>query len=554
MSEYEERTTENELLAVSGEMITRLVQRADAALVLTDETGEVRFANPLAEKLLGRGKDGLIGTRLSVKKGESEQVRVAMQDGESPPQHVEISVITSEWEGQLGRLLVVQDINLRQKKESALAHDAMHDTLTGLPNRALFLDRLERCIRGRSRKTDVDSAVMFLDLDNFKFVNDSLGHQAGDDLLIQASARLLEAVRATDTVARFGGDEFAVLLEELKQPGIVISIAERILTALRTPFQLADGPAEISGSIGMVMLGEKHDNAEKLLEVSDAAMYAAKADGKGQWRFFDGDLEERQKTRIRYQSHMVRALESNQFRVHYQPIISLDTGTVSGAEALVRWQHPEDGMLSPGVFIPIAEEVGLADQIDWWVFQTTCLQLTEWRLHVEQAGLTVAVNLSANAFLRTELPERIGAELARLDLAPSALHVEIVESGIMKNIARARTTLKAMRDLGIKLSLDDFGTGYSSLSHLREFPLDAVKVDRSFVSRIGHGKEDLEIVRAIVELGHNLGLKVVAEGVEDEEQLKILRELGCDFCQGYFFSPPLAAPEFFSLVSTNPSW
>ena len=340
----------------------------------------------------------------------------------------------------------------------------------------------------------------------------------------------------------------------MKQTGIVISISERILAALETPFELNGKPAEVSCSIGAVLLNESYSSADKVLQDVDAAMYAAKAEGKGQWRFFDGSLEDRQKTRIRYQSHMVRALEGDEFRVHYQPIVSLTTGGIIGAEALVRWRHPEDGLLSPGKFIPIAEEVGLADQIDWWVFKRTCQQLTEWRGHVEQAGLTVAVNLSSNAFLRTDLTRRVKAELERLHLEPSALHVEIVEAGIKNNIERARTTLNDLRGLGLRMSLDDFGTGYSSLSHLREFPLDAVKIDRTFISRVTEEEKDLEIVRAIAQLGHNLGLKVVAEGIETEEQLRIVRELGCDSGQGYYFSEPLAAPEFFAFISRNPTW
>jgi len=523
-------------------------------MILTDENGFVRFANPLAERLLDEEGEGLVGNRFTLVRGDTDRVQVSVQRGEAEPQHLEISVISSEWEGQPARLLVVQDIDLLKEEQDALAHGAMHDKLTNLPNRALFLDRLEHCLSARERKPDVSSAVLFLDLDRFKYVNDSLGHHCGDILLQQASERLLECVRKTDTVARFGGDEFAVLLEDMKQTGIVISISERILAALETPFDLEGKQADVSCSIGAVLLNEGYQDPDKVLQDVDAAMYAAKAEGKGQWRFFDGTLEDRQKTRIRYQSHMVRALENDEFRVHYQPIVSLQSGKVTGAEALVRWHHPEDGLLSPGKFIPIAEEVGLADQIDWWVFKQTCQQLTDWHQHVEQAGLTVAVNLSSNAFLRTDLTERVKAEFERLELEPSALHVEIVEAGIMKNVDRSRATLNDLRGLGLRMSLDDFGTGYSSLSHLREFPLDAVKIDRTFVSRVNEGQKDLEIVRAIVQLGHNLGLQVVAEGIETEEQLRVVRELGCDSGQGYYFSPPMAAAEFFEFISVDPTW
>jgi diguanylate cyclase (GGDEF)-like protein/PAS domain S-box-containing protein len=442
----------------------------------------------------------------------------------------------------------------RKTFEDRLAYQAQHDPLTGLPNRLLFVEFLTLAL-ARSQRRQSTSAVLFLDLDRFKVVNDSLGHDAGDELMVNLSTRLCAAVRPGDTVARFGGDEFTVLCDDLS-PGDArnqaIDVARRLLEVIEAPIQLNGEDQHLSASIGIALAGPA-DTPETLLRDADAAMYRAKADGKGRWELFDEAMRSSTRSRLETENALHRALERDELRVFYQPIVELDGGTCSGAEALVRWQHPDRGLVAPDAFIELAEETGLIVPIGAWVLEEACRQLVVWTANGQVTpGFTMAINLSARQLAQSDLVDRVADALERTGAPPAQVCLEITESVLM-----AETTIEAidaLRALGVRLSIDDFGTGYSSLGYLRRFPVDSIKVDRSFVDGLGTEAEDSAIVAAVVGLGHALGLSVVAEGVETELQLAELGGLGCDRAQGFFFSPPQPADVFASVVANSRHW
>jgi diguanylate cyclase (GGDEF)-like protein/PAS domain S-box-containing protein len=442
----------------------------------------------------------------------------------------------------------------RKTFEDRLAYQAQHDPLTGLPNRVLFVEFLTLAL-ARSQRRQTTSAVLFLDLDRFKNVNDSLGHDAGDELMKQLSTRLCAAVRPGDTVARFGGDEFTVLCDDLSLTGAreqAIDVAQRLLEVIEAPIQLAGEDQHLSASIGIAIAGHG-DSPETLLRDADAAMYRAKADGKGRWACFDEAMRSSARSRLETENALHRALERKELRIFFQPIIGLTDGACSGAEALVRWQHPERGLVAPDAFIDLAEETGLIVPIGQWVLEESCRQLMEWRANGQVSEeFTIAVNLSARQLAQSDLVAQVAAALKRTGAPPGRICLEITESVLM-----AETTIDAihaLRALGVRLSIDDFGTGYSSLGYLRRFPVDSVKVDRSFVNGLGVEAEDTAIVTAVVGLGHALGLSVVAEGVETELQLRQLCDLGCDRAQGFLFAPPQPADVFASVIASSRRW
>jgi diguanylate cyclase (GGDEF)-like protein len=429
-----------------------------------------------------------------------------------------------------------------QESKEHFRHAAFHDSLTDLPNRSLFSDYLKLAIERSKRQSDYLFAVLFLDLDRFKYINDSLGHSYGDQLIIEITKRLQQCLRQVDTVSRFGGDEFAILLDGIKDPSDAIRVAEKIQHELTRPFELGGHEAFTSASIGIALSTAGYDQPDYILRDADTAMYRAKDAGKACYELFDLEMHSRAVIRMRLENDLRRALERNEFCVYYQPIMSVQTERLSGFEALVRWQHPERGLVSPQQFIPIAEETGLIVPLGSWILEEACRQMQEWHLqHPANRTLTMNVNLSSKQLIQSGLVQEVKAILQKTGLPARSLKLEITESVVMENAELATNMLKQLSDLNVHLCIDDFGTGYSSLSYLHRFPVDTLKIDRSFVNRIEEKDENVEIVRTIATLARNLGMEVVAEGVESQDQLACLKALNCEYAQGYLFSRPLTA-------------
>ena len=438
------------------------------------------------------------------------------------------------------------------------------DPLTGLPNRLLFIDRLGRLIRHSQRHKDHLFAVLFLDLDGFKMINDSLGHLIGDQLLVGVATRLEKCLRSSDTVARLGetftvarlgGDEFTILLDDLKEPADANRAAERLMKALAPPFVLAGKEIFTSISIGIAMSNTAYEEPEDLLRDADTAMYRAKSLGKARFEVFDADMRASVMARLQLETDMRRALERHEFRNVYQPIVALDSGRIVGFEALMRWQHPTRGMIGPEEFIFVAEETGLIRDLGWWSLREACRQMSTWRTRSKAyLDLTMSVNVSAKQLLQPHLVDEMTKLLREMALPPEALKLEITESAVMADPAAAAEMLQQIKSLGVRLAIDDFGTGYSSLSYLHRFPLDTLKIDRSFISGAADGNEGMEIARTIMPMAKNLRLDVVAEGVETIEQVGLLRRLQCKYAQGYYFSKPLAPEEVPPLLAEEPTW
>ncbi len=445
------------------------------------------------------------------------------------------------------------DITERKRAEQQLLYDAFHDGLTGLSNRTLFLDRLESALKRKRRIRDSLFAVIYLDLDRFKIINDSLGHNAGDKVLIETARRLEANLRHGDTVARWGGDEFVILaedLEDLRQAEMIIS---RIQKQLMVPFNVGDQEVIVTSSAGITSSDLAHyEKPAEMLRDADAAMYKAKNQGRDQYAIFSPAMHHEALAVLQLEADLRKALEMGEFRLHYQPIVSLADGRVAAVEALVRWQHRERGLVPPGEFIPLAEETGLIVPLGQWIFENACLQVDRWR----QQGLgpfKVAVNVSARQFWQQDFVEMIAQALKRSRLEPGWFDLEITEGVIVQNTEVAVEMLTQLKEIGVNLSLDDFGTGYSSLNYLHKFPIDILKIDRSFVDLIGGNlnENDTEIVQAIITLAHNMNIQVVAEGVERFEQLFMLQQMGCEFAQGFFFSRPVDGEQMTAFVGKH---
>jgi diguanylate cyclase (GGDEF)-like protein len=446
-------------------------------------------------------------------------------------------------DGVAQRVIGLQtDVSAQVRSEQRLQYEALHDSLTGLPNRTLFIDRLEHVFARAVRRQETSFAVLFFDVDRFKNVNDSLGHLVGDRLLCAISGRLEGILRPSDTVARFGGDEFVVLIEDLVDIQSATAVAQRIQQEFRTPFDLAGTEVFASVSIGIAVWSERYSRPDELLRDADTAMYRAKAMGRNRFIVFDEEMHRRAVASLRLENDLRRALERNEFKVYYQPIVNLQRGKISGFEALVRWHHPTRGLVSPAEFVPLAEEIGLIIPIDRWVLGEACQQLRSWQSEFrDQPPLTVNVNVSSFQFMQSDLITQIDHTLRKTGLYGRSLNLEITESVIMEDAGHASAMLQQLKSLDIGICIDDFGTGYSSLSYLRRFDIDALKVDRSFVSRMLSGGESLEIVRTIISLAANLGKRTVVEGVETAIEYELVRSMGADQIQGYFFSPPVSA-------------
>lgn len=521
--------------------------------------GVILNANRSFEAMFGHAEGGLLGAdifalfhedsaRLFRRELDSGRVlELAGRSAQGAEVHVEASTRACLYHGDPAYVTAVRDVTRRRQDEDVVRRQAWYDALTGLPNRILFLDRLEHALR-QAQRDGRRVAVLFLDLDRFKMVNDSLGHAAGDQLLQAASGRLQGLLRKGDTVARLGGDEFTVLLEDAAVGGDAQTVARKVVEALSQPFTLAGQEVHIGSSVGVAFYPDHAGDAERLLRLADMAMYRAKKDGRGQVCVYSEALESRQEKRLDRENELRRAIEQRQFVLWYQPQVELATGRVVGAEALLRWQHPQRGLLTPEEFIPLAEESRLIVPLGEWVLHHTCAQAAAWSGIRGGVSLSVAVNLSAWQLHKRSLVKTVEAALAASGLPPGRLELEITETVAMRNPA---LTLEMLRDFaarGVRLSLDDFGKGYSSLNYLKEFPVHAIKVDQGFVAGLPQEPKDAAIVRAMLALAHNLGLRCLAEGVEKPEQLAFLRQEGCDLAQGYLFSRPVPAPEFGALI------
>ena len=450
------------------------------------------------------------------------------------------------------RVASLTDITELKDAERQIYFQAFHDTLTHLPNRALFIEHLSMAIKRAKRRQDYYFAVIYLDIDRFKLVNDSLGHGAGDDLLVAFAGRIRESLRDTDILARLGGDEFVILLEDIEESQYASCIAERLQQALRKAFNVQGKEVFAPASFGVVLNTQEYDQPEAIIRDADAAMYHAKESGRAQVKLFDRKLHEKAQHLLQQETDLRNAVHMNQFQNHYQPIVRLDTASLVGFEALIRWSHPEMGMVYPGTFIPTAEETGLIIPITRLTIEQACRDLQEWQAQLgSRLELTVSVNISSRHFLQPSLFDDVREVLAKCDLPPHHLKLEITETALMEDSEETVRLAQRLKDFGIRLVIDDFGTGYSSLSYLQRLPIDTLKVDRSFISKI-HEKPDSNrnIVEAIISLAHKLDMTVVAEGIETPEQYAILIDMGCELGQGYLFSRPIQKAEVVRLLGT----
>jgi len=446
---------------------------------------------------------------------------------------------------------VLADASERHTADEALRHRVLHDALTGLPNRLSFVESLQEALR-RATASGSPVGILFLDLDHFKRINDSIGHHAGDELLRAVAPRLRAHLRPGDVVARFGGDEFGILVDRLADEGEAVAIAERVAGAFTEPYSMGGADHFLTASVGIAVArpsGPEPVDAELLIRDADAAMYRAKERGRGRCELFDAEMRAGAVRRLEVERELRHALERQQLELHYQPVIALASGEVVALEALVRWRHPERGLLDPDEFVPIAEESGLIEPIGRWVQETACRQVLDWHsLHPDRRPLDVAVNLSVRQVAHRDLAASVAEILARTGLEPVNLRLEVTESALVEESATAIATLEALSEIGVRLVLDDFGTGYSSLAYLNRFPFDALKIDRSFIDGLGIEQERTAIVEAVIGMARALSLDAIAEGVESEVQLSELRRLGCDFAQGHLFAPPQAPQELTRLL------
>ena len=449
----------------------------------------------------------------------------------------------------IGAVIVFRDVSVARALSLQISHLAQHDILTDLPNRTLLNDRLTQAI-GLTRRHGERLAVLFLDLDGFKHVNDSLGHVIGDQLLQATSRRLTTCVRGSDTVSRQGGDEFVVLLPEIRHADDAAASAQKILTALAAAHDIANNDLQITASIGVSIYPDDGEDAEALLKCADTAMYYAKESGRNNYQFFKPEMNVRAVERQRIEAGLRRALDRNEFVLHYQPTVNLETGAMTGAEALIRWMHPDRGLIHPIEFVRIAEACGLIVPIGQWVLRGACAQARAW-IDKGQRPVTVAVNISAVEFRHPDFLDNVCKVLKDTGLAPRYLELELTESSLMQHPDSSAPVLQALKDMGIQIAIDDFGTGYSSLSYLRRFPIDVLKIDQSFVREISADPVGTSIVCAVIGMGKSLGHRIIAEGVETREQLAFLQGQRCGEGQGYYFSRPVVADEFAKLLDTG---
>jgi diguanylate cyclase (GGDEF)-like protein/PAS domain S-box-containing protein len=560
-------------LRASEQRFRSLVQNASDVTVILDARGVATYISPAADRVWGRCPEKLPDTAMidfvhpdDRTAAQVHFTEVVRQSGLTLSTEMRLAHADGSWRdfevvatnlldqpSVAGVVATYRDVTERKAFERELRHLAFHDPLSELPNRALFLDRLERAL-ARAERRGNSVAVLFLDLDDFKVVNDSLGHQAGDLLLQEVAVRLRNCLRPEDTAARLGGDEFAVLLEEVADQAEALAIAERIHSAMRMPVELAGRAVIIGLSIGVELSTPEDSRADELLRRADLALYRAKADGKGGYAVFDPSLETHALERLEIESDLRQALDRNELQLLYQPILMLDNGRVGEVEALLRWNHPRRGLVSPVTFIPVAETTGLIVPIGQWVLEEACRQLREWQIeYPTHPPLVMSVNLSGRQFQHPGLVADVARTIAASGINPQCLKLEITESVLMRDVETAVNTCVALKELGVQLAIDDFGTGYSSLGQLKRLPFDTLKIDRSFVDGLGRDEQDMAIVRSVVTLAKTLSLSVTAEGIETPLQEAHLRSLGCERGQGFLFARPQAPEAISPLLADPPS-
>ncbi|MEP7054980.1 MAG: EAL domain-containing protein [Actinomycetota bacterium] len=548
-----------ELVRVEHELRTLLEASPDPVVRLDRDLRHV-YVNPMAARLmglpeaeivghtnreLGRPAGGIDAWETTVRRVfdtgmPSEQESAHVVEGERLFLHSRLVPVVGDDGLVSGVLVASRDLTARKLAEEAFAHQALHDPLTGLANRVLLLDRVEHALTRLERNPGV-VALLFLDLDRFKVVNDSLGHAAGDTVLQELASRLMATARRGDTVARLGGDEFVVLCESQPTDDLIRVLAERIGRALAKPFTVSGRDISMSASIGIATTRDWAERAEDLVRDADAAMYQAKERGRGRYEFFDAAVRDRANARLDIEAGLIQALERGEFHLVYQPLICLEDNTITGLEALIRWEHPERGPLSPAEFIPVAEDSRLIVPIDRWVLDEACRQIVAW--NAERPGrppLTMAVNISGRQLGEPDVVEAVAAVLQKHGLDPALLCLEVTETAMLQEVELAQGVFERLAAMGVQLALDDFGTGYSSLGHLQRFPVNILKIDRSFVERMHEGNDGSAIVAAVTAMARALGMKTVGEGIETAEQLAGLSDLGCDDGQGYLLARPAA--------------
>ncbi|WP_374481646.1 putative bifunctional diguanylate cyclase/phosphodiesterase [Zoogloea sp.] len=575
-TEVEKHARSEALLRETTSLQRAILDCAEYAIVYTDSNGIIRVLNPAAERLFGHSAESLVGLETPLvfhtaediarwtlahrgngfaalaeeasasNNPEPREINLRRRDGSIFPANIAISVVRDGKRQVRGYLGIIADITQRRAAESRIRHLAHYDNLTSLPNRTLLNEHLSEAI-GQAAKLQRGVAVLFTDLDRFKFVNDTLGHQAGDQLLLLVAQRLRACVRDGDLVARTGGDEFVVVLGDLEEGSMPEDVAERILTSLARPFDLSGQQCTVTPSIGIALYPGDGLDGHALIKNADAAMYLAKERGRNNYQFFDHGLSARYSERLELENRLRQALEANQLELFYQPQVDTLSGELIGLEALIRWRLPDDTMVPPDVFIPIAEECGLIVPIGAWVLHEACRQNHAW-LQEGICRVPVGVNLSARQFDDADLLDTIKSALADARLPPAYLDLELTESLVMRNPEHTRSLLAECKKLGLQLSVDDFGTGYSSLANLKRFPIDRLKIDRSFIKDIVSEPDDAAIAQTIVAMAHTLRLEVIAEGVETEAQLALLRRWRCDAYQGYLCSRPLSATDMTTML------
>ncbi len=564
-----ERRRAEQSLRESETRFRSLIQHISDVITVVDVDGRIRYHSPSIQRVLGYDPDALTGHEAreivhpddlpslqaffrraldNQAAGSPLELRIRHHDGAW--RHVEsYAVALLDEPGVRGIVLTSRDVTERKQFEEQLTHLAFHDALTGLPNRALFLNRLEHAL-ARAERREGAVAVLFLDLDRFKVVNDSLGHAAGDELLATVARRLRGCLRPSDTLARFGGDEFTVLLEHISRPTDAASVAERIIETLSAPVSIAGHEVVATASVGIVLNTDGHRHPADLLRDADLALYQAKGAGRARYVLFDGAAHERAVERLTMEADLRRALERDELVLHYQPEVELSSGRIAGMEALLRWQHPTRGLIPPGEFIPLAEETGLIIPISEWVLQTACRQARYWQDGRRRGSpsLLLSVNLSPQQFRHPNLLATISQALEESRLDPSCLRLEITEGAVVDGAEATVATMLALKGLGVRLAIDDFGTGYSSLSYLTRFAVDTLKVDRSFVLGVAHDQRTFSVVKAVAAIAHALGMDVTAEGIETAEQLAKVRGVKCDWGQGFYFFRPMPADRLTAIL------